>query len=138
VLLCIFFTLHARLLVECKSQPLASLLSCPTRLIRDPRLFQRQDIDSTSRAFLPPFASQLNTGTPLSAQYRPGAERRLAMEEGNGSLIAVKAKANGVNGHMNGKSHLNGHINGHAVVPRRRRPAQGPGFVARVFSILVR
>ncbi|KAH8902456.1 hypothetical protein BR93DRAFT_887083 [Coniochaeta sp. PMI_546] len=62
------------------------------------------------------------------------------MEESNGSLKASKAKgkANGVNGHLNGKSHLNGHINGHAVVPRRRTPQQGPGFVARGFSIIAR
>lgn len=60
------------------------------------------------------------------------------MEESNGSLKTLKAKANGVNGHLNGKSHLNGHINGHAVVPRRRTSQQRPGFVARCFSIIAR
>jgi hypothetical protein len=60
------------------------------------------------------------------------------MEESNGSLKAPKPKANGVNGHLNGKSHLNGHLNGHAVVPRRRTSQQGPGFVTRGFSIIAR
>ena len=60
------------------------------------------------------------------------------MEESNGSLRGPKAKANGVTNQMNGKSHLNGHINGHAVVPRRRTPPKGRGFLARGSSIVAR
>lgn len=60
------------------------------------------------------------------------------MEGTNGSLKGPKAKANGVNAHINGKTHHNGHINTKAVVPRRRTTPQGPGLVARGFSIIAR
>lgn len=56
------------------------------------------------------------------------------MEESNGSLKTLKPMA--VCG--NPLLPLDEHINGHAVVPRRRKPAQGPSFVARGFSIVAR
>jgi hypothetical protein len=73
------------------------------------------------------------------------------MANSNGSLKGLKAKSNGLDGHVNGKvtelgAHINGALNGgikpnlnsHAVVPRRNARRQQRGFVVRSFSIIAR
>jgi hypothetical protein len=72
------------------------------------------------------------------------------MANSNGSLKGLKAKANGLNGHVNGKAtelstSINGALNGinpnpnsHAMVPRRNSTRRQRGFVVRSFSIIAR
>lgn len=72
------------------------------------------------------------------------------MASSNGSMQGLKAKANGLNGHVNGRvtemsTHLDGALNGvkpnlnsHAVLPRRHTTRRQRGFVARSFNVIAR
>lgn len=65
-------------------------------------------------------------------------------------MQGLKAKANGLNGHVNGRvtemsTHLDGALNGvkpnlnsHAVLPRRHTTRRQRGFVARSFNVIAR
>lgn len=61
------------------------------------------------------------------------------MENANGSSKAPKASkatTNGINGAI--KSPLNGHAVGHTARPTRKPRPDGPGLLARTFSIAAR